>query len=352
MVELGAKSYPIYIGAGLLTQTDLIKPMLGSSNVIVTDNRVAPLYLADLQAALDGHLTDAVVLPEGEATKNIDSIMRIIDALTESACGRDTTLIALGGGVIGDITGFAASIYLRGVNFVQMPTTLLAQVDASVGGKTGVNHERGKNLIGTFHQPSCVIGDTETLRSLDQRQFRSGLAEVIKHALVADPVFFEWLEGNMAELQQLKPQILHHAIARCCEIKSDIVARDERESGPRALLNLGHTFAHAIEAETDYAWLHGEAVAAGLVLAARLSEKLGYIDTEIVERTQRLNVAAGLPVAAPEISSQRWHSWLQADKKSAAGRLRFVLLNAIGQAYVVSDVPDAKVEEVLRTAHL
>lgn len=292
------------------------------------------------------------MLPEGEVYKSIDAVMRIIDTLTLCACGRDTTLIALGGGVVGDITGLAAAIYLRGVNFIQVPTTLLAQVDASVGGKTAVNHERGKNLIGAFHQPQCVISDTQTLRSLDQRQFRAGLAEVIKHALIADALFFDWLEEHMDDLLAQQPEALNHAIRRCCEIKADIVAQDERERGPRALLNLGHTFAHAIECDSAYRWLHGEAVAAGLVLAARLSQQLGQLNVETVERIMRLVAAAGLPVLAPEMEPEQWRGWMRMDKKSAAGKLRFVVLQDIGSAELNANIDHERLDEVLRGAHL
>ncbi|NNF67813.1 MAG: 3-dehydroquinate synthase [Gammaproteobacteria bacterium] len=351
-VDLGAQSYPIYIGTGLLGQPELMQAALGSKNIVVTDSRVAPLYMSDLQSTLGERLSDVVVLPEGESSKNIDSIMKIIDVLTASASGRDSTLIALGGGVIGDMTGFAASIYLRGIDFVQIPTTLLAQVDSSVGGKTGVNHERGKNLIGAFHQPRCVISDTATLRTLEQNQFRSGLAEVIKHGLVADEEFFSWLERNISVLLQQDPATLDHAIRRCCEIKAQIVAEDEREQGRRALLNLGHTFGHAIEGETAYHWLHGEAVAAGTVLAARLSEKLGMLDPDAVQRIASLFGHAGLPVRAPEISREAWHRWMRVDKKANAGKLRFVLLESIGKAQLHADVPDNALNEILRTAHV
>ncbi len=351
-VDLGEHSYPIHIGAELLTRPELITSLLGPTNVVVTDTRVAPLYLTALQTAIGDHITDAVVLPEGEANKTIDGVMHIIDTLTLSACGRDTVLVALGGGVIGDMTGFAASIYLRGVDFIQIPTTLLAQVDASVGGKTGVNHEHGKNLIGAFHQPRCVVADTLTLRSLDPRQYRAGLAEVIKHALLADAGFFDWLENNMTALLEQDSAALDHAIARCCEIKAEVVAKDEREQGLRAVLNLGHTFAHAIECDTAFRWLHGEAVATGLVLAARLSHVQGLIDRDTVRRIRALVEAAGLPVQAPEISAENWRAWMRVDKKSAAGKLRFVLLDAIGQAHLAGDVSAAGLDEVLHGAHL
>lgn len=336
----------------MLTNRELFLPTLGPTNVVVTDSRVAPLYLTALQTTIGDHITDAVVLPDGEAHKSMDAVMHIIDTLTLCACGRDATLIALGGGVIGDMTGLAAAIYLRGVNFIQVPTTLLAQVDASVGGKTAVNHERGKNLIGAFHQPRCVISDTKTLRSLDQRQFRAGLAEVIKHALIADVEFFNWLEQHMDDLLAQQPEALNHAILRCCEIKSGIVARDEREQGPRALLNLGHTFAHAIECDTAFSWLHGEAVAVGLVLAARLSCQLGQVGHDTVERTRELVSRAGLPVQAPEMDPEHWRGWMRMDKKSAAGKLRFVLLQDIGKAHLHSAVDHDKLDEVLRGAHL
>lgn len=345
-VDLARGAYPIHIGPGLLSAGRLLPAALGPANVVVTDETVAPLYLDTVKASCDGRIDDTVVLPAGESSKTLANVERIIDVLTANGCNRDAVLIALGGGVIGDMTGFAAAIYQRGIDFVQVPTTLLAQVDAAVGGKTAVNHQRGKNLIGAFHQPRCVISDTGTLATLDPRHGRAGLAEVIKHGLLGDAKFFGWLESNMTAIREHGAP-LDRAIARCCEIKAAIVARDEHERGPRALLNLGHTFAHAIEGETGYEWLHGEAVAAGLVLAARLSEKMGLIDDDAVARVINLVAAAGLPTAPPHIPVPRWKQWMSLDKKALAGRTRFVVLDAIGAARLTDQVPVEALDDIL-----
>ena len=297
-VDLGARSYPIHIGPGLLQRPELILPHIaGGRAMVVTNETVAPLYLDPLRATLGTLPHHVVVLPDGERYKTLEVMNRIFDALLEQRHDRGTTLIALGGGVIGDITGFAAACYQRGVAFIQIPTTLLAQVDSSVGGKTGVNHPLGKNMIGAFYQPRCVIADTATLDTLDDRQLSAGIAEVIKYGLIDDPEFFAWLEGAMPRLLAREPEALIHAIERSCRDKAEVVAADERESGRRALLNLGHTFGHAIETGAGYGnWLHGEAVAAGMSMAAEMSRRMGWIDEAAAARVDRLLSAASLPV--------------------------------------------------------
>jgi 3-dehydroquinate synthase len=341
-VALGERSYPIRIGAGILGRADLLRPCLGTGRTfVVTDENVAPLHLATLRAALDG--TEGVaVVPAGERHKTLARASAIIDALVAHGCGRDATVIALGGGVVGDLAGFAAACYQRGVAWIQAPTTLLAQADASVGGKTAVNHPSGKNLIGAFHQPRLVLCDTSTLRTLDARHLAAGLAEVIKHGLIRDAALFEWLEAHLPAILSCDEDALAHVVERSCVLKARVVAADEREErGQRALLNLGHTFGHAIEAATGYeSWLHGEAVAVGLVLAARLSQRLGMLDAETVGRVERLLVRAGLPVRPPPLEPARFVDLMRRDKKTRAGRLHFVLLDAIGAARTVPDVPE------------
>lgn len=340
-VDLGERSYPIYIGADLLSQHNLILPHLaGAQAMIVTNETVAPLYLESVQAVLgDIQTLDTVILPDGEQYKNLETLNRIFDALLEARHNRKTTLIALGGGVVGDMTGFAAAAYQRGVDFIQVPTTLLSQVDSSVGGKTGVNHPRGKNMIGAFHQPNAVLIDTNVLDTLPVRELSAGLAEVIKYGLIADAEFFRWLEANIEALLNRNAEALAYAIERSCQIKADVVAADEREGGVRAILNLGHTFGHAIEAVQGYgSWLHGEAVAAGMVMAARLSEALGWLSPEIVVRTDKLIAAAGLPIAPPAtMTVDDFLEAMSVDKKVLDGRVRLVLLKACGQAVVTSD---------------
>ena len=333
-VALGERSYPIHIGSGLLDDGSLLRSGLGTGRAfIVTNDVVAPLYLERLRVALGGEAACAIV-PDGERHKTLEQAARIFDALVAVRCGRDTTVVALGGGVVGDLAGFTAACYQRGVAWIQVPTTLLAQVDASVGGKTAVNHPAGKNLIGAFHQPRAVLCDTTTLRTLDARQFRAGLAEVIKHAIIADRDFFNWLEANMAALLHREDGPLAEAVERSCTIKARVVALDEREeSGQRALLNLGHTFGHAIEVATGFdAWLHGEAVAAGLVLAARFSERAGVLDPSDTARITSLVRAAGLPVAPPPIDPEQFVDHMQRDKKVRAGKLNLVLPESIGRA--------------------
>jgi len=350
-VELGSRSYPIYIGAGLLARPELIVERLPQKNAaIVTNSTIAPLYLAALQRALEsrGVSVMSVTLPDGESYKTWGTLNQVFDALLEHRCERGTTLIALGGGVIGDLAGFAAAVYQRGVPYIQVPTTLLAQVDSAVGGKTAINHPLGKNMIGAFYQPLAVVSDTDTLATLPARELAAGLAEVIKYGLIRDPSFFEWLEGNMARLVRREAEALAYAIERSCANKAEVVARDERESGPRALLNFGHTFGHAIEAGTGYGtWLHGEAIAAGMLLAAKLSHRLGLIPAEDVRRLGALLAGAGLPLDPPELGLARYLELMGHDKKVEGGRVRFVLLRRIGEAYVSGEVPRAALADVL-----
>lgn len=350
-VALGSRSYPIHIGTDLLQQVNLLLPHLMQARVaIVTNTTVAPLYLNKLSQALRdaGVAVEEIILPDGEVHKTWGTLNQIFDALLTTHCERKTTLIALGGGVIGDLTGFAAASYLRGVPFIQIPTTLLAQVDSSVGGKTGINHPLGKNMIGAFYQPQAVIADITTLHTLPPRELSAGLAEVIKYGLIADAVFLSWLEANMSALRALDNECLAYAIERSCTIKADIVAQDECESGLRALLNLGHTFGHAIESGMGYGnWLHGEAVAAGTVLAAELSCRLGWISQADVTRIRALYRAAGLPDVAPNLGINTYMRWMSGDKKVEDGRIRFVLLQKLGVGVVNGDVDNSLLAEVL-----
>jgi len=350
-VALGARAYPIYIGAGLLVEADLYRPhIVGSQVMIVTNETVAPLYLDGLRTALAGYHLSEVVLPDGEQYKTLEVWNRIFDALLQARCGRDCTLIALGGGVVGDMAGFAAACYQRGVAFIQVPTTLLAQVDSSVGGKTGINHAAGKNMIGAFHQPRAVIADTATLATLPQRELSAGLAEVLKYGLIRDAVFLTWLETHMAELLTRDADALAYVIRRSCEIKADIVAADELEAGQRALLNLGHTFGHAIETGMGYgSWLHGEAVGVGLCMAADLSARIGWLSETDVGRIRRLVASAGLPVEPPpDLSAERFMELIAVDKKAVDGRLRMVLLRHLGDAVVTGDVDPSHLHATLR----
>jgi 3-dehydroquinate synthase len=346
-VELGERSYPIYIGRGLLARPELLTGHIAGSRVaIVTNETIAPLYLEPVRSAVGDYDPVTVVLPDGEQYKNLEYLGRIFDHLLESRCDRKTTLIALGGGVIGDMTGFAAACYQRGVPFIQIPTTLLAQVDSSVGGKTGVNHPLGKNMIGAFYQPRCVIIDTDTLSTLPDRELSAGLAEVIKYGVLGDIEFLAWLEQNLAALRARDPEALAYAIERSCQIKADVVAADERESGQRALLNLGHTFGHAIETGLGYGqWLHGEAIAAGMVMAADLSRRMGWLTQADVERVEGLLRAAHLPVRAPDsLSVEDFLEHMAVDKKVLDGRWRLVLLSSLGSAFVTDEFD----HEVLR----
>jgi 3-dehydroquinate synthase len=339
-VALGDRGYPIHIGQNLLAQPELLRARIhGRQVLVVTNETIAPLYLQRVLEMLTGLDVSSVILPDGEQFKNLDTLNLIYTALLEKRFNRGCTLVALGGGVVGDITGFAAASYQRGVAFLQVPTTLLAQVDSSVGGKTGVNHALGKNMIGAFHQPGCVVIDTDTLDTLDDRQLAAGLAEVIKYGLIRDAGFFQWLEEHMAALKARDKPALAYAIERSCTIKAQIVAADEREGGVRALLNLGHTFGHAIETGTGYGnWLHGEAVGAGMVMAADLSERHGWISHTDVERATALIRDAGLPVnPPPEMGRQQFLDLMAVDKKASDGGLRLVLLQAIGKAIVTAD---------------
>ncbi len=349
-VDLGARGYPILIGPGLLDDPACYAPAIRGRQVLVVSNEtVAPLYLDALLAGLAGFDCHRVILPDGEQYKTLDTLNLIFDRLLEARLARDVTVVALGGGVVGDMAGFAAACYQRGVDFVQVPTTLLAQVDSSVGGKTGVNHPRGKNMIGAFHQPRAVIADTDTLATLPDRELAAGLAEVVKYGLIRDPAFFDWLEANRTRLLARDADALAEAIERSCRNKAEVVAADERESGQRALLNLGHTFGHAIEAGMGYgAWLHGEAVAAGMVLAAELSARLGWLDAEDVQRTRALLAGFALPVDPPTaLGTERWLALMAVDKKVQAGQLRLVLLRGIGHAAVTGDFAPAVLRGLL-----
>ena len=354
-VELGDRSYPIHIGQGLLAQPELILPHLQRKQVaIVTNTTVAPLYLEAFAGALKaaGVNVISVILPDGEAYKNTDTLNLIYDALLQHRAERSTTLVALGGGVIGDLTGYAAATYLRGVPFIQVPTTLLSQVDSSVGGKTGINHPLGKNMIGAFYQPRLVLADIDTLKTLPPRELSAGLAEVIKYGLIRDLPFFEWLETNMAKLVALDVEALTYAIFRSCENKAEVVAADERESGERALLNLGHTFGHAIENAMGYGvWLHGEAVAAGTMLAGDLSRRMGWLSEQDIVRMRNIFKAAHLPVDPPALGVERYLDLMGLDKKVVDGKIRFVLQQAIGKSVVTSDYDAVALKQTLTIAH-
>ena len=343
-VDLGERSYPIVIGSHLLDGDEFARHVPGKRVAIVTNTTVAPLYLERLTAMLRsaGKECLSVVLPDGEEEKNADNLMAIFTALLEHKCDRKTTLVALGGGVIGDMTGFAAATYMRGVPFVQVPTPLLAQVDSSVGGKTAINHPLGKNMIGAFYQPQSVLADTATLSTLPDRELSAGLAEVIKHGAIIDADFFRWLEQNMAQLMARDDEALAHAIRRSCEIKADVVRQDEREGGLRAILNFGHTFGHAIEAGLGYGqWLHGEAVGCGMVMAADLSVRLGYLAPEDRTRIVALVQAAGLPTVAPDLGEARWLELMEVDKKNEGGQIKFILLKPLGCATITAAPSDA-----------
>jgi 3-dehydroquinate synthase len=349
-VELAERSYPIHIGSGLLERAELIVPHLKQKRAaIVTNTTLERLYLQPLVSALEsaGVKTVPIVIPDGEAHKDWQTLNTIFDALLESRCERGTTLIALGGGVVGDIGGFAAALYQRGIPFIQVPTTLLAQVDSAVGGKTAINHPLGKNMIGAFYQPRVVVADTDTLKTLPERELAAGLAEVIKYGFIRDRAFLEWLEANLDRLLAREADALAYAVEQSCRNKAEVVAQDERESGVRALLNFGHTFGHAIEAGTGYGtWLHGEAVAAGMVMAARLSERMGHLSNADVDRVVRVLERAGLPLAAPDLGRERYLDLMGHDKKVEGGRLKFVVLRTIGDA-IVSEAPAAPLAEVL-----
>ena len=349
-VDLGDRSYPIFIGPNLLANRDLLLPYTKGNQVcIVTNETIAPLYLDQIQQTLCDKQVETVVLPDGEQHKTLDTLNLIFDQLLTARHNRTTTLVALGGGVVGDMTGFAAAAYQRGVDFIQIPTTLLSQVDSSVGGKTGVNHALGKNMIGAFHQPNCVLADTSVLNTLPARELSAGIAEVIKYGLISDYEFFVWLENNIDALLACDDDALAYAIERSCHNKAEVVAQDEREGGIRAILNLGHTFGHAIETAQGYGnWLHGEAVAVGMVMAADLSHRMGWVEADAVERTRALLLKANLPVTSPEgMTAEQFLSLMAVDKKVLDGQLRLVLLKAMGQAVVTSDIDRALLLETL-----
>ena len=350
-IALGDRSYAISIDAGLLSLGSAWQGLpRAATALIVTNETVGPLYAADLQHSLSAHYPKVLTLslPDGEAYKTWETLQGIFDVLLENACDRKTVLFALGGGVVGDITGFAAACYMRGVPFVQVPTTLLAQVDSSVGGKTAINHPIGKNMIGAFYQPERVVCDLHTLQSLPARELSAGLAEVIKYGPIADMAFFDWIETNLDALLQRDPQALAYAVQRSCEIKAYVVGQDERESGLRAILNFGHTFGHAIEAGLGFGeWLHGEAVGCGMVMAAQLSQRLGLVDTAFTERLTQLIQRAGLPTVGPDLGTEVYLHHMRVDKKAEAGDLRFVLIDPPGSA-VVRGAPDALVSEVVQ----
>ena len=350
-VALAKRSYPIHIGRGLITDASLMLPHLKRKHVaIVSNTTVAPLYLAQLVDTLQsaGVQVIPIILPDGEAYKNSDTLNSIYDALLQNRCERSTTLIALGGGVIGDLTGYAAATFLRGVPFIQIPTTLLSQVDSSVGGKTGINHPLGKNMIGAFYQPQLVLADIDTLQTLPPREFSAGVAEVIKYGLIRDAHFFDWLEHQMPQLMQLDEAVLSEAIYRSCQNKADVVAKDEHEQGERALLNLGHTFGHAIENAMGYGvWLHGEAVAAGTMMAADLSQRMNWLSADDVARIKNSLLAANLPLIPPKLGTAKYLDLMGLDKKVENGKIRLVLQQGIGRAVITSDYDADKLNACL-----
>ena len=352
-LDLGERSYPIHIGQGLLKESGLLTPHIhGISTLVVSNDTVAPLYMNQLHHLLGDYKNTDVILADGEQYKTLNTTNQIFTHMLEQHCDRKTTVLALGGGVVGDITGYAAASYQRGVNFIQVPTTLLAMVDSSVGGKTGVNHPLGKNMIGAFYQPQCVIIDTDTLNTLDDRQLSAGMAEIIKYGLIRDTDFLDWLQENMQGLLQRDSALLTEAIYRSCQHKAEVVAADERESGQRALLNLGHTFGHAIETGMGYGkWLHGEAVAVGMMMAAKLSHGMGWLSSEDIQRIETLLIAANLPIKAPkEMSVKRFMELMSVDKKVLDGVLRLVLMTSMGEAIVTDDFDHHELLNVLINA--
>ena len=352
LVDLGDRSYPISIGEHLLGSADLFKSAIkGKKVMIVTNDVVAPLYLDSCKETLKDYHIDEVILADGEQHKNLATFEIILSELLAKKHARDTTIIALGGGVIGDMAGFAAACYQRGVDFIQIPTTLLSQVDSSVGGKTAVNHPLGKNMIGAFYQPQAVVIDIECLKTLPDREFAAGMAEVIKYGIIYDQAFFVWLESNIQDIKALKPESIIYMLKRCCAIKAEVVALDEKEHGIRALLNLGHTFGHAIEAEQGYGnWLHGEAVAAGMVLAAETSYILGLVDHDDVERIINLIEAFDLPISAPvDMKYKHFAEHMQLDKKVLNGKLRLVLPTSIGTSSIFDDVTEVVLRDVIES---
>lgn len=353
-VELGERRYTIAIGRGLIARADPLAEAAPARQImVVTNATVAPLYLATLRSALGDRDVIHVALPDGEQEKRLESMLPIVDEMLVNGFDRDCLVIALGGGVVGDLAGFVAASYQRGVGYVQIPTTLLAMVDSSVGGKTGVNHPRGKNMIGAFHQPQAVIADLSVLDTLPDRELRAGMAEVIKTALLGDAEFLDWLEANIDSALQRDPEALATIVERCCQNKAAIVVADEREAGERALLNLGHTFGHAIEAARGYGdWLHGEAIAAGMCMAARLSTRLSWISQADYERVVAIIARAGLPTHPPaDITPERWREFMARDKKNRDGQRRLVLLRALGQAALTADYDPNALDEILAEAH-
>ena len=352
-IDLGDRSYPIYVGDQLIDNpTILLNHIQTHTVVVVTNTTVAPLYLDTVTQSLgDNTHIIPIILPDGEQYKNTETLNTIYEVLLKNKCDREVMLIALGGGVIGDITGFAAASFMRGVKFIQIPTTLLSQVDSSVGGKTGINHALGKNMIGAFYQPQCVIADVGLLKTLPDRELSAGLAEVIKYGLIRDAAFFVWLEKTMPSLINKDPSTLIEAVIRSCENKADVVAQDEFESskGIRATLNLGHTFGHAIEHAMGYGnWLHGEAVAAGMVMAAFLSQELGWLKPDDFDRTKQLIANANLPISPPDIPVDQFMGLMQSDKKSQRGRIHLILQKTIGDAILTSDYPEAALRKTLQ----
>ncbi len=349
-VDLGDRSYPIFIGTGLLKNTELIQRYIkGITTAVVSNTTVAPLYIESIHQFTKNYKNTDVILPDGEEFKTMDTLGQVHTEMLTARCDRKTTLIALGGGVVGDISGFAAASYQRGINFIQVPTTLLSMVDSSVGGKTGVNHPLGKNMIGAFHQPQCVIIDTETLNTLDDRQLSAGIAEIIKYGYINDLDFIDWLDENMDQLMQRDPEALSYAIKRSCEHKAAIVAADEKETGQRALLNLGHTFGHAIETGLGYGkWLHGEAVAAGMIMAAELSKEHGWITDNDVKGMRKLLEKANLPVDPPkEINAERFNELMSIDKKVQDGVLNLILMKSMGESIITNDFDKQALIKVL-----
>ena len=349
-IALGERSYPILIGRRLLEDAPLLSTYIAArSLLIVTNETIAPLYLAKLQNALQGRRVATLILPDGEQHKTLETYSRILDALIAERMNRDAAAVALGGGVIGDLVGFAAASYQRGIDYVQVPTTLLAQVDSSVGGKTGVNHPRGKNMIGAFHQPRCVLADTSTLQTLSPREYRAGMAEVVKYGFIRDATFLQWIETNVERLIAREDAAVIHAVRRSCEIKAEVVGQDEREQGLRAILNLGHTFGHAIETASGYGnWLHGEAVAAGMAMAADMSARLGWLQPDQRDRVVALLKQLGLPVEPPRIGAQRGRELMGMDKKVLGGRIRLVLLQGLGRATVVDNYAEQALDATLQ----
>jgi 3-dehydroquinate synthase len=349
-VDLDDRSYPIYIEAGLLTDNSpLLQHISGKRVCIVTNDIVHPLYADNIKQQLSDYDVDEVILPDGEAQKSLANFDVIMSHLLANAHGRDTTLIALGGGVIGDIAGFAAACYQRGIDFIQIPTTLLSQVDSSVGGKTAVNHPLGKNMIGAFYQPKAVLIDIDSLTTLPSREFSAGMSEVIKYGILGDGEFFTWLEDNTAKIKAGEQATLIEMIRRCCQCKADIVGADEKESGVRALLNLGHTFGHAIEAEQGYGiWLHGEAVATGMVLAAKLAVSMNLIEVSDLRRIEALLSTFNLPLTAPEnMGFEQFIKHMRRDKKNLAGKLRFIVPTAIGSSEIRDDISEDMLQQIL-----